>query len=102
VGSAKLKLNGTQISALRSHRGQIDLSIRPEHIKLESAGITAIVRDVQPVGPSTIVRIAWKGGGAVVRLNGIVRLAVGSPVNAVFDTDHLLFFDRTTGKRIHV
>ena len=102
IGSAKLKLNDVQARCLRAHRGQVDLSIRPEHIRLDSAGIPVIVRDVQPVGPSTIIRVAWKGGSSVVRLNGIVRLAVGASVNIALDTNHLLFFDRSSEKCIFI
>lgn len=100
VGDARFILSDVQASVLRSHRGQLELSIRPEHIRLDSAGIPCTVRDVQPVGPSTLVRTEWAGGTAVVRLNGIVRLALGERVNVVFNSNHLLFFDRSSGKRI--
>ena len=39
---------------------------------------------------------------AVARLNGIVRIAVGSTVHAMFDTRHLMFFDRDSGRRISI
>ncbi|MDP9139119.1 MAG: TOBE domain-containing protein, partial [Pseudomonadota bacterium] len=101
-GEAKFTLNQAQSAVLRNRNSRIDLSIRPEHVRIESAGITAHVRDVQPVGPSTIVSLAWAGGRAVARLNGIVRLAVGSTVHAMFDTRHLMFFDRDDGRRIAI
>jgi ABC-type sugar transport system ATPase subunit len=102
VGDARFILSDVQASVLRSHHGELELSIRPEHIRLDSAGIPCTVRDVQPVGPSTLVRIEWARGAAVVRLNGIVRLALGEPVKVVFNTNHLLFFDRSSGKRIAI
>ena len=101
-GDAKFALNAAQSAALRDHNSKVDLSIRPEHVRLEGSGITANVRDVQPVGPSTIVRLAWTGGRAAARLNGIVRIAVGSTVHAIFDTRHLMFFDRDGGRRISI
>jgi ABC-type sugar transport system ATPase subunit len=101
-GDAKFALNPAQSAALRDRKGKVDLSIRPEHVGLGGSGITAKVRDVQPVGPSTVVSLAWSGGRAVARLNGIVRLAVGSTVHAMFDTRHLMFFDRDGGQRISI
>jgi ABC-type sugar transport system ATPase subunit len=100
VGEARFALRDAQTEALRANRNDLEVSIRPEHIQLGSAGIPCIVRDVQPIGPSTLVRVEWNGGTAIARLNGIVRLAVGERVKALFDTDHFLFFDSSNGKRI--
>jgi ABC-type sugar transport system ATPase subunit len=101
AGAAEFPLSGLQSQALRHHRGDIDLSIRPEHISLADRGLPALVTDSQPVGPATLVRCDWDGGTAVARLNGIVPLAAGTKVHLDFRTEHLLLFDRSSGKRIH-
>ena len=77
------------------------MAIRPEHITLDPAGGGAIVRVVQPLGPMTTVALAWDGGAITARLPGMAHLAPGQPVGVGLDPDHLLFFDRTSGRRIH-
>jgi|RhiMetdeSRZDD1v2_1073273.scaffolds.fasta_scaffold13522_9 multiple sugar transport system ATP-binding protein len=101
AGKAEFPLNQTQRHVLSSHGGQLDASIRPEHIALAPRGLNVLINDVQPVGPATLVRFAWDGGSAVARLNGMVRLNTGAHANVAFNSDHLLFFDRATGKLIN-
>ena len=99
-GEAEINLTVAQAAALGAHRGEFDLSIRPEHVSLSKSGFAAVVRDVQPVGPSTVVILAWNGGTIIARLSGIVRLATGEKVRVRLDAQHLMFFDRATGRRI--
>ena len=42
----------------------VDVGIRPEHVRLGDNGIPATVRLVQPVGPATHVTLDWDGGSA--------------------------------------
>ena len=100
AGKAEFPLDHHQRHLLRSHRGQLDFSIRPEHIALADRGLTVLINDVQPVGPATIIRFSWEGGSAVARLNGMVRINLGTRVNVAFKTSQLLFFDRPSGKLI--
>jgi multiple sugar transport system ATP-binding protein len=79
---------------------QILFGIRPEHVQLGEAGVPAIVRLVQPVGPATHVTLDWEGGALVASVPGFVHLAAGSPVKAALDPAHLLVFDHDTGRRI--
>jgi ABC-type sugar transport system ATPase subunit len=101
AGVAEFPLSDAQARAVHHHRGEIDLSIRPEHISLAGSGLPAMVKDAQPVGPATLVRCEWNGGTAVARLNGMVPLAAGTTVHLQFKTEHLLLFDRSSGRRIH-
>lgn len=78
-----------------------DMAIRPEHISLDPAGASATVRVVQPLGPMTTVSLAWEGGTLTARLPGMAHLVPGQPVGVGLDPDHLLFFDRASGRRIH-
>jgi multiple sugar transport system ATP-binding protein len=100
IGAASLLLDAQQSSALKRHPGKVSVAIRPEHVTLAEAGISARVQDVQPVGPSTVVALDWSGGSALARLSGIVRIARGANVHVKLDTSHLMFFDRDSGKRI--
>jgi ABC-type sugar transport system ATPase subunit len=101
AGVAEFPISAHHSKVLRQHRGEVDLSIRPEHISLAENGVPALVKDAQPVGPATLVRCEWEGGSAVARLNGIVPLLAGTKVHLAFMTEHLLLFDRSSGKRIH-
>ncbi|RUX01243.1 ATP-binding cassette domain-containing protein [Mesorhizobium sp. M8A.F.Ca.ET.059.01.1.1] len=76
---------------------QVDVGIRPEHVKLGDAGVPATVRLVQPVGPTTHVTVDWEGGTLVASIPGFVRLSPGAPIHAEIDPDHLLVFDRESG-----
>ena len=101
AGVAEFPLSDPQSRALVNHRGEVDLSIRPEHISLTGSGLPVQVVDSQPVGPATLIRCEWDGGAAVARLNGIVALAHGTKIQLSFKTENFLFFDRLSGKRIH-
>ncbi len=101
AGVAEFPLTDAQSRALVNHRGEVDLSIRPEHIFITENGLPVLVVDSQPVGPATLIRCEWDGGAAVARLNGIVALAHGTKIQLSFKTENFLFFDRLSGKRIH-
>jgi ABC-type sugar transport system ATPase subunit len=75
--------------------GGVPAAVRPE------PSATATVRVVQPLGPMTYVSLTWDGGSLTARLPGMVHLAPGQPVSVALDPDHLLFFDRASGRRIH-
>lgn len=102
VGKASIPLSAAQAGALVKHDGGVAISIRPEFVAVAPDGIKAIVQEVQPIGPSTIVRLTWPGGAVMARLNGIERLRIGSAVHVALDLNHLLFFDADSGRRIPV
>jgi ABC-type sugar transport system ATPase subunit len=101
-GTARIPLSSAQASALKRRGGKLAVTIRPEHVSLGRSGIPVIVKDVQPVGPSTVVKLEWDGGGLYARLNGIVKLSPGNTAFARIESAQLMFFDRDTGARIAI
>jgi ABC-type sugar transport system ATPase subunit len=87
------------IAAMSGGDPEVEIGVRPEHVRLGERGFPATVRLVQPVGPATHVTLDWEGGSLTASLPGFVRLAPGSAVKVEIDPDHLLVFDRKSGKR---
>ena len=78
----------------------VDMGVRPEYVILGKNGFDASVRLVQPVGPFTYVTVAWQGGCATARVNGVSHLQPKDTVKVEFDPEGLLFFDRDNEKRL--
>lgn len=80
----------------------VDLGIRSEYVHLTAPaeGVTATVQVVQPVGPSTVVTTAWRGGALTARAPGMAEIQPGTQVGLRLDPTRLLFFDRATGRRL--
>lgn len=97
-GSAVLPITPDRANALGSKT--VLVTIRPEHVVLGAQGILATISDVQPVGPSTLVKLSWEGGAIMARLNGIVRLTPGETAHFSIDPSQLMFFDVESGRRI--
>jgi len=77
---------------------EVEVGIRPEYVRLtDETGTPAVVRLVQPVGPTTHVTLDWEGGTLVSSIPGFVRLTPGSQTRFEVDAAHMLVFDRTTG-----
>jgi ABC-type sugar transport system ATPase subunit len=99
-GSASLPVTAHQVSSLGARAETVMVTIRPEHVALGSQGTPAKIVDVQPVGPSTLVKLGWDGGAIMARLNGIVRLTPADTVHFSIEPTQLMFFDAETGRRI--
>ncbi len=95
VGSVTIPLSAR--GGLAAGR-EVDIGIRPEHVKLGEAGIPATVRLVQPVGPATHVTLDWEGGMLLASIPGFVRLNQGAATHAQIEPRHLLIFDRRSGE----
>lgn len=77
---------------------EVEVGIRPEYVRLDDeAGIPAVVRLVQPVGPTTHVTLDWEGGTLFCSIPGFVRLAPGATTRFNVDGDRTLVFDRALG-----
>jgi len=79
---------------------EVEVGIRPEHVRLSDKGHPAQVELVQPVGPSTHVGLRWAGGTLIASMPGFVRLGVGTSTHFDFDPRHLLIFDKQNGRRL--
>jgi len=104
-GCVTLSIAGTDIpisdSQARFVSGQdVEVGIRPEHVRLSDKGHPARVELVQPVGPSTHVSLNWAGGKLVTSMPGFVRLRAGTATHFDFDPQHLLIFDKKNGRRL--
>jgi len=96
IGAVAVPMNGR----VAAGGPDVDVGVRPEHVRIGDRGFPAIVRLVQPVGPATHVTLDWEGGSLTASVPGFVRLDHGSAVKAEIDPAHLLVFDRNTGKRL--
>jgi ABC-type sugar transport system ATPase subunit len=88
-----------RVAALAAGR-EVDLGIRPEHIRIGEAGTPLTVRIVQPLGPMTHVTLGWEEGSLTARLPGMTRHQAGEPALASLEPEHILLFDRASGRRI--
>jgi ABC-type sugar transport system ATPase subunit len=96
IGSAKIVLSKSkQIPDVL-----VDVGVRAEFVTLGDEGFDAVVRLVQPVGPFSYVTVDWDGGSVTARVNGVARLKPKENIKVDINPEGLLFFDRTTEKRI--
>ncbi len=99
-GSASLPITARQAVALGTRTEKVLVTIRPEYVTIGGQGTSATIRDVQPTGPSTLVKLGWEGSAIMARLNGIVRLTVGETAHFSIDPMQLMLFDNESGRRI--
>ncbi len=100
VGALPIPTGEAARRALGGHAGEVDVAIRPEHIRLEGEGAPARVRLTQPIGPATLVTVDWEGGSLNARVPGLAKLSVGADVKIAFDPADVMLFDRATGRRV--
>jgi ABC-type sugar transport system ATPase subunit len=96
IGNAKIVLSKSkQIPEV-----PVDVGVRAEFVTLGDKGFDAVVRLVQPVGPFTYVTVDWDGGSVTARVNGVAHLRPKENIKVDINSEGLLFFDKTTEKRI--
>jgi sn-glycerol 3-phosphate transport system ATP-binding protein len=78
---------------------QLQLGVRPEHIRLVERGIPAVVESVEYFGADTIVGARIGAAPLLVRVPGQLSLVAGDSVQLGWDADHQYFFDSETGLR---
>ncbi|MBB4277724.1 ABC transporter ATP-binding protein [Rhizobium mongolense] len=100
AGEAEFALTDAQAHALGQSTGEISVAVRPEFVALGESGIRVVIDEVQPVGPSTVIRLKWNGGSMFARVNGIVRPVIGTTTHIRIDEGNFMFFDRKTMRRI--
>lgn len=96
IGSVKIVLP----SAFKAPDEKVDVGVRAEFVTLGLQGFDATIRLVQPVGPFTYVTVEWHGGNVTARVNGVSHLKPKENIKVDINSEGLLFFDRTTDKRI--
>jgi multiple sugar transport system ATP-binding protein len=84
---------------------QLDLGIRPEHIKINSNSpmLTVEVKVVEPLGRETLIRAALPGSSAMVNVQagGDIYPQPGDILPLEFDLNRLFVFDTATGNRLY-
>ncbi len=75
------------------------VGIRPEAVRLELGGVSAVVEHVEYLGADTNVGLRVAGQHLIARLPGQVSLASGNTVAIGFEPADLHFFD-TAGRRL--
>ncbi|KAA0279144.1 MAG: sn-glycerol-3-phosphate ABC transporter ATP-binding protein UgpC [Anaerolineales bacterium] len=96
IGSAKVALS----KPTQAPNTPVDVGVRAEFVTLGEKGFNAVIRLVQPVGPFTYVTVDWDGGSVTARVNGVSHLKPKENIKVDIDPEGLLFFDRTSEKRI--
>ncbi len=78
------------------------LGIRPEHIRLADgeAPWRGEVSVVEPTGADTYVVIRTTAGDVTVRTSPQLRVVPGEHVGLALETDHLNWFDHSSGQRL--
>ena len=87
-------------AALLARSGEVELAARPEHVRVGDRGEPARVELVQPVGPASFVTLGWDGGTMTARVPGMSRLRPGQTVRLEVEPEHLMFFDKASGRRV--
>ena len=81
---------------------QITLGIRPEHVRLVSEGVPAVVDQVTPFYAERYtlldVHLGRENWQLTVPLDD--HIEVGSTIHCDLDLDHIMFFDSRTGARV--
>ncbi len=99
-GGGGLVLRGSEGPVLAYHDGS-DLigGIRPEHVRLTTDGLAAVVRNAEYLGSDTVIACAAGEATILVRLPGRVMPPEGTPVCLAFD-EPVHLFDAATGRRV--
>ena len=100
IGALAVPLSPSARRRVEQHTGDIDVAVRPEHVRLGASGTPAKVRLTQPIGPATLVTLDWDDGTLNARLPGLLKIALGTNVFVEFDSDAVMLFDRSTGRRL--
>ena len=100
VGALAVPLSDSARRVVEQHSAEIDIAVRPEHVRIDGSGTPARIRLTQPIGPATLATLDWDGGTLNARLMGLVKLALGTDVFVEFDPDAVMLFDRSSGRRL--
>jgi multiple sugar transport system ATP-binding protein len=85
---------------LKSGR-EVTIGIRPEHVRIENAGLKANVHVVEPTGSETQVVIDLGGTLLTCVFRERVAAKPGEEINIGFDRQALHLFHSTSGQRLN-
>jgi len=88
-------------SKARAYVGrQVQVGIRPEHIRVVEGGIAASVLNIEPTGAETHLQVEVGGQPIVVVVHDRLAAEVGAAVGIEADPDRVTLFDQQTGVRL--
>jgi ABC-type sugar transport system ATPase subunit len=82
--------------------GELELGVRPEHVRLADDGAEARVTLVEPVGSDAFVHLDVGGVALVSRVPAEQRPEPGTAVRVAVARGHLHAFDVQTGERVEL
>ncbi len=77
--------------------GAVTVGVRPEDVRLESAGRAARVESIEYLGADSLVAARHEGQVVLARVSGKPAVAAGDPVHLAWDKSNEHLFDSRTG-----
>jgi multiple sugar transport system ATP-binding protein len=98
AGPLAIQLPPSRAGALRGR--EVDVGVRPEHLRVGSEGSPAEVQVVEMAGTETYLHLVADGATFVARVASELKPAVGSQVRVQADAAHAHVFDTETGESL--
>jgi multiple sugar transport system ATP-binding protein len=84
-----------------SHRGEVALGVRPEHVRITDAGsYRGEVKATEYLGTTQIVTLLTANGNVKARLSSATRIHAGETVSLEFAGSTVTLFDTQTGRAL--
>jgi multiple sugar transport system ATP-binding protein len=97
--------NSIQTQLKLASNKQLDLGIRPEHIKIssDSPSLSVEVKVVEPLGRETLIRAAIPNSSTIINIqaNADIRPQPGDMLPLQLDLAYLCIFDTVTGDKLY-
>jgi sn-glycerol 3-phosphate transport system ATP-binding protein len=104
ASASGLVIDGSQGPAIAALTGseEVQLGVRPEHIRLVDRGIPAVIDNIEYFGADTIVGARIGDAPLLIRVPGQLSLVKGDAVQLGWDAPNQYFFDKKSGLRRHL
>ncbi len=79
---------------------EVTLGVRPGDLRIDRAGIPAVVEFVEDFGDSSIVNLLVDGQRVKLRAGELPGVREGEPIHVSFDPQAAHLFDRASGERL--
>jgi ABC-type sugar transport system ATPase subunit len=80
--------------------GEVEVGVRPEHVRVGGDGVPGVVRLVEPVGSEAYLQVDVQGTIVLARVEAVSRPAAGDTVHLSVRREDVHLFDRQTGSRV--